>query len=370
VSIGPKRALTLTLVALAILGIALRARTFTGLGPEALCGADFPIFYAGGQLAGTPQLYSAAAVRAIELRETGCTQPPALFVRLPYFAGLMMPWARLPFGLSFLLWRLALVMSAVVFLWLWPAPRAWSLLACAWSLPFAYGLTIGQDSGFLLLWLALAVALLARGYQFAAGLALSMCAAKFHLFLLLPLLLIGRRRVAYGGALGGVLMLAACFAVQGPHWFGQFLGAIGDPTINPDPSEFLNLWGMAHGNTAIELLLDIPVVAAVVYVTRRADLHLGLAASLAGGLLISHHQTPSDLVLLVPIALVLATNPQVRYAKVLAAFLATPLAYFLMRSPGLWEVPRALLFLMVLLLAWDVRPRNQQLVPSAAPAAA
>ena len=32
-------------------------------------------------------------------------------------------------------------------------------------------------------------------FQYAAGLALAMCAPKFHLFLLAPLLLIGRRRM-------------------------------------------------------------------------------------------------------------------------------------------------------------------------------
>jgi hypothetical protein len=360
---------TLTVLALVLCGIMLRVYYLARLTHEDLCGSDFPIFYAGGQLVGTPQLYSAAAVRAIELREAGCSQPPALFVRLPYFAALMTPWTWLPFWVSFVLWRIATVAAAGIFIWLWPAPRHWSLLACAWSLPLAFAITIGQDSGLLLLWLALAVALLARGREFAAGLALSLCAAKFNLFLLLPLLLLGRRKLAYGGAVGSAFLLAACFAVQGPHWIGQFLGAIGDPSINPNPAAFFNLLGIAHGHAALEILLAIPVVAAVVYVTRRADLHLGLAAILAGGLLTSHHQTASDIVLLVPVALVLAFHPLVRYSKVLAIFLATPLAYFLIMSPGLWEFPRLMLCLMVLLLAWEVSPLQGRFRPVSSPAA-
>jgi len=350
-----KRIVVTIAVALALAGIFLRAYVLARLSQDDLCGSDFPIFYAGGQLAGSPELYSAAAVRRIELREAGCTQPPALFVRPPYFAAMMKPWARLPFWTSFFLWRMATVLAAGVFVWLWPAPRHWSLLACAWSMPLAYAITIGQDSGLLLLWMALGVTLLARKRDFAAGLALSMCAAKFHLFLLLPLLLISRRKALYGGATGAALLLAACFAVQGPHWIGPFLGAISDPTINPKPDSFFNLWGIAHGHTGIEILLALPVVISVVYVIQRADFGLGLAAVLAGGLLLSHHQTASDAVLLAPVALTLCTDPRIRYAKVVAVFLASPVAYFLMVSPGAWEVPRLLLLLMVLMIAWDVR---------------
>jgi len=345
-------------LAVSILGIALRARTLAALTPQDLCGSDFPIFYAGGKLVGTPDLYSAGAVRSIAIKEVGCLQPPSLFVRLPYFAALMAPWSRLPFWPAFWLWRGALLAAAGIFIWLWPAPREWSLLACAWSLPFAFGLTVGQDSAFLLLWLAAALTLLKRDRQFAAGLVLSLCLAKFHLFLLLPLLLPGRRKMAWGGILGGLLLLAAGFAVQGPRWFPQFLGAINDHSINPDPSEFFNLWGIAHGNTTVEILLAIPVVIATVYVTRRADLMLGLSAVLVAGLLISHHQTTSDMVLLIPVALTLAFHPLARYSRVLAIYLASPLAYALTTAPLAWELPRLLLLALIGVLAWETRPAS------------
>jgi glycosyl transferase family 87 len=323
-----------------------------------LCGADFPIFYAGGQLAGTPALYSAAAVREIEMRTMGCTQPPALFVRPPYFAAFMIPWSRISYWPSFWLWRAATVVAALVFIWLWPAPREWSLLACAWSLGLAFAFTNGQDSGFLLMWLALAVALLMRGHDFAAGMALAMCAPKFHLFLLVPLLLIGRRRMLLGGAATAAALVAIAFLVQGPHWPAQFLGAITDRTINPNPAEFFNLRGTSHGNTLLEVLLAIPIVAAAWYVVRHADMLFGLAAVLAGGLLISHQQTVSDVALLVPVALILAQHPRAGYSKVLAVFLTSPIGYFLIQSPGLWEVPRLLNYAMVMMLAWEASPLN------------
>jgi hypothetical protein len=346
---------TVAVLVLSAAGIGLRARTLANLGLQELCGWDFPIFYAGGRLAGTPQLYSADAIRAIEQREAGCSQPPSAFIRLPYFAGVMVPWARLPFWTSFLLWRLSSMAVVLAFIWLWPAPRLWSLLAFAWSMPLGYDLSMGQDSAFLLLWLALGAALLAKGRDFAAGLAFSLLLAKFHLFLLLPVLLLGRRRALWGGALGTALLLAACFLVQGPHWIGQFLGAIGDSGID-NATAFPNLRGLAHGSTAVEVLLTLVVAGAAVYIIRQADFALGMAATLTGGFLISHHMTNSDMVLLVPAALLMVFHPRTGYSKVAAVFLISPVAYFLMSVPGLWEIPRLLMLVQVLLLAWEVRP--------------
>src|SRR4051812_21344215 len=121
------------ILALAVAGIVMRMATMASLRTADLCGSDFAVFYAGGELLGTPELYSAKAAQAIQTREMGCTSPSAMFIRLPYFAAIMWPWARLPFRTSFMLWRVASALAIGVFIWLWPAPREWSLLACAWS---------------------------------------------------------------------------------------------------------------------------------------------------------------------------------------------------------------------------------------------
>jgi hypothetical protein len=338
-----------------LLGVALRIDYAIETPRSHLCGADFGVFYAGGRLVGTPELYSASAVRDIEMREMGCSQPPALFVRPPYFAAFMIPWSRISYWQSFWLWRIATAVAALIFIWLWPAPWELSLLGCAWSLALAFTLTNGQDSGFLLMWLAVGVALWMRGYEFLAGMALAMCAPKFHLFVLLPLLAIRRPKLLLGGAVTGALLVAIAFAVQGPHWPAQFLGAISDPSIRSNPAEFFNLRGVAHGNTIVEILLAIPIVAAVWYVIRHADLQFGLAAALAGGLLISHQQTTSDMVLLVPVALLLGCHPRAGDTKLLAVCLTSPIGYVLIQSPGSWEIPRLVNYAMVLMMAWEVR---------------
>ena len=65
-----------------------------------------------------------------------------------------------------------------------------------------------QDLPLLLVWLAGAMALDKRGRPFAAGMLLSLCSTKVHLFLPLPVALVaaGRRSV-----LGGLWLPAAPF---------------------------------------------------------------------------------------------------------------------------------------------------------------
>ena len=58
--------------------------------------------------------------------------------------------------------------------------------------------------------LGLALLWMTRGRDFAAGLLLALCSIKFHMFLLLPLVLLIHRRwaVLRGGLVGGAILLA------------------------------------------------------------------------------------------------------------------------------------------------------------------
>ena len=352
------------LVTLALAGIAARAVTMLRLPAVDLCGADFPVFYASGKLVGTPDLYTAAAVQRIQLREMACTTPSALFIRLPYFAAWMWPWARLPFWPSFALWRAANVLAIAVFIWLWPAPREWTLLTCAWSLPLGYAITNGQDVGFLLMWLAIGFVLLRRETADSAGLAFSMCAAKFHLFLLFPLQALGGlHRMLLGLLGGGAALLAVCFAVQGAAWPAEFLAAATNSRIDPHPHLLFNIRGLAHGSMAAEVCGSALVGLAALYVFRYGDAGYRLSAALTGGLLLSHHLTISDAALLIPVALILAFHVNAGISRLVAIFLVTPVAYFLIMTPRTADVPRLLLLVLMILLAWEVK---RQTIPAIA----
>jgi hypothetical protein len=352
-----KRPLQLAIVlAIALAGILLRAATWRGEQVPDLCGSDFPVFYAAGKLIGTPIFYSPQAVQEIQVREMGCTTQSAVPLRLPYFGLMMRPFSSLPFWPAFELWRVTTLICLAVFVILWPAPRQWSLLACAWSLPLAYCLLNGQDDGLLLMWIAIALFLLERDAPFTAGLMLSLCAAKLHLFLPLPLLLLRpeARKASYGLLLGGSTLLAISFLVQGRDWPEQLISNMQDfgSTGNPDP---VNLHGLVRGNSLLEAIFFVLIIAAIIYICRKSDLRFSFAAIFVAGLLLGNHQTVSDAVLLIPSALLLAFHPSARSSKVVAIFVITPLAYALAVTPGLKDVPRVMLLALIGLLCQEAR---------------
>ena len=343
-----KKALTVALILFALVGIAARTYTLVHMDRHELCGADFPVFYGGGKLVGSPSLYSAKATQEIERSNMGCSSDFAVFIRLPFFAVLMKPWSLLPFWPAFWLFRAASVIAIGIFIWLWPAPRVWSLVACAWSLPLHAGITSGQDVAFLLMWLAVAVVLLTKGWDFAAGCALAMCATKFHLFILLPLLLIYRRTILAGWLTAGAAIAVLCFAAAGAGWPKEFLGAIGN-NLDVSPNTLPNLRGLTDSVVPLEVLLAISVVAAAFYVIHYGDFWCGLSAILTGGLLLSHHIVGSDPALLIPVAMMLVWHPQTRYSRIAAICLVSPLAMIVMT----WIQVLAMLALLYL-LAYEV----------------
>jgi Glycosyltransferase family 87 len=320
----------------------------------AICGTDFPIFYAGAKLAASPDLYSPQAVQQIERQEIGCATISSAFIRLPYFAAMLRPLTGLPVRTAFGLWRAAALGAVIAFIVMFRARWKWALLACIWSNALAWDLDNGQDIAFLLLFVAASVALFDRKRHFAAGLCLSLCAAKFHLFVLLPLLLVRRdlRRTSAGVLTGGAVLLAVSFAVGGWDWPSRYLKAISNPLIDPAPLALPNLRGLVRGSWSWEFLLGLTVVFAVWCVCRRANFGLGLSAVIAGSLLVSHHLTASDWALFIPAALIM-TEQSSPFASALAVLLITPLVTRL-NQPALAV---ATLLMLVYVLAYEaLRP--------------
>src|SRR5579863_424084 len=167
------------IVCLALLGPAV-ALTFRGM-------TDFMDLYAGARLTFTGDQYNVARVLATEAHSTGFFSATRLFMRLPVFGLLLWPIAQLPYSWASPIWELLCACAIAGFAALWPAKRVWVVTACCWSLPVWMTLAEGQDVAFLLLSLALAAIALRRKQPITCGLVLSLCLAKYHLFLLLPL---------------------------------------------------------------------------------------------------------------------------------------------------------------------------------------
>jgi hypothetical protein len=229
------------------------------------------------------------------------------------------------------------------------------VLACCWSLPASAVLAQGQDVFFLLLWITLALRWAGRR-PLAAGLVLALCAAKFHLFLPVPLLLAARRegRMAAGVGLGGALLLLVSFAVAGADWPARFLKTIASPSVSPGPQIMPNLHNLVAGlpgSAVWELTLALACAAMVWVVARRTNWQIGLAAALVAGLLTSVHAYLADCTLLIP-ALLLLAGTGIRWLRVAAVSLLAPIWYLLLSLGGGRILPAALLALLVA-VAWE-----------------
>lgn len=317
--------------AVILAGVLLRAYIIHNLSRNVeFCAADFSAFYAGGVLAGSAQLYSPEASYAVQDRAIGCHHDSVVFIKPPFYALLMRPLAQLPFVPAFYLFRALVLVGVGVFLWLWPGDRWAAAAACAWSLPLATVFTVGQDVVFVLAAVMGAYRMLRSGRPFAAGLLLGLCAIKFHLFLLLPVLLLRGRlwRTLAGGAVVGGVWFAMCFLAAGPNWIAMYRAALADPRMNPYAFNMINLRGLFGYDSPWTVPAAVAVAAVCVYLIWRGSLEVALAAMLAGGVLITPHTTVSDATLFLP-GLLLARRLGSSAVRAVAAFALTPLYAFL-----------------------------------------
>ena len=106
----------------------------------------------------------------------------------------------------------------------------------AFSLPLAFALVNGQDTPLprgnsgasVSVWMR-------RGRDVVAGAVLSLCAIKFHMFLLLPVVLLVHRRwqVLKGGLIGGLILLAISFLSEGVRWPMQYARLLLSSELDP-----------------------------------------------------------------------------------------------------------------------------------------
>jgi hypothetical protein len=322
----------LCLVALTFMGMMAygsRDQVFTGAN-------DFLPLYNGTQLLGTPHLYSAEHNYALIQKHAGGFNLSLRYTRPPYYAALLWPLGQLPYLYAYLLWSLIgfCALAAFALLWRIPSPADALVLTC-FSLPAFQSLMNGQDTPLLLLWIALAVLFERNGRPFAAGFVLTLCASKFHLFTLLPLLFVGQRRwpMLKGFAAGAACLVAVSFAVAGPNWPLEYYHTLADNRVHPDVFRMPNLHGLLSGLPAaglLQIVAGAAVVVATWRVIQQSSFLYGLATALIGSLLLSYHSYLSDCALLLPAATVVYAEARSRWLQVLGAVLLTPFVYFLL----------------------------------------
>ncbi len=303
---------------------------------------DFLSFYTGARLAGTSQLYSSQANRAIN-EQIGYYVPSIQYLRPPYYAALLKPLTAFPYTVAY--WIFQVFCLALLAGFAWAARRRspavpWLLLI---SIPALTGFANGQDVAMILVLSAAAVFLDEAERPWLAGLCLALCTIKFHLFVFTPIALLAHRkwRFAAGAALGVAGELAVSFAVAGRSWPWQYAEFLRNPALHPAPYTPPNIFGIADP-TAIGAILVMG--AGLVWVCRRTKTFpAAFTLCILGALLAVQHSYIQDYVLLLLIPLFL--RPKSDQVRQLSLVLLTPFPYFVLLAERPWGGITPLLFL-------------------------
>jgi len=330
---------------LAALGIGLSLAQWSQGDRSATCSSDFLNFYTGARLAFSGHIYQPAAEKRVQYETLGCSgEHYGQFVRLPYFAALLWPLAQLPFGVALLVWRCLSVAAVVGFVWMWPGPRWRTLAVCAWSFPLMAAFAYGQDVPIVLLAAGAGIVLLGRERDWEAGLCLAVGAAKPHLFVILVLMILARRRwrAAPGLGAGGLAIAAVSFLTGGWGWPREFWRTVTGPAGTPNPGAMINLHGIAYFFGAplwIEAVVAAAFLALIAWASGRMPAPAGFALALAGGVLLGGHSYLYDLAFSIPLLLVVLASPGIAlWLKWAAGVFASPVVYLMPLSlapPGL-----------------------------------
>jgi hypothetical protein len=335
-----RAAFVLCLVAMALWGGALPwQRIWAGHN-------DFMAFYTGGLLAGTPELYSSAANRAVN-EQLGFWMPGVQYLRLPYYATLLRPLAMLPYHSAYLVFQGACLTSALAFVFLnQRASRSapWFLLI---SIPVLTSFANGQDVMIVLALSAAAVYLDQAGRPGFAGLCLALCTIKFHLFVFTPIALLMHRkwRFAASAALGVALELAISFAIAGRHWPMQYAEFLANPALHPAPYVLPNVYGIAGTSALLKAVLTLALVTFTVFLCLRAkSFPAAFTLCVFAGLLVLQHSYIQDyaLLLLIPSFL----QPEANVVRQLSIVLLSPFPYFLLMLDRPWGLIGPILLLL------------------------
>lgn len=304
---------------------------------------DFIPLYVAAKLAGTGDLYDAHAYYAFMIHRFEALHESLRFTRLPFYAALLWPISFLPYETAYGVWWLLRLAALAAFVALWRIPsRSDALLFTVLSLPVFASLAAGQDTILLLLFIALTFRSWEKGKLFSAGLALSLCAIKFHLFVLLPLLFWRQRlgRMAAGFGSGAAALLALTFVVEGWRWPLDYLRVLTDGRVHPGPDSMPNLHGLFAG-LPHGLYLEAFAVAAVLWAAwwslRDASFPSGFGLTLLGGLLLSFHSYLMDAAILLPALLIVLAGTTSRWIKIAGTLLLSPPAALLLVSHPPWS---------------------------------
>ena len=355
----------------ALLAVCLAFVIYPVLPNEDVINSDWPAFATGAQLivADPQHMYDLHVQERYQRVITGgrTLVTPGIEGILPFLAP---PWVALlavPFDvfgtdLGGRLWILfgLVCLGCGLYLATGGAQRRWGLpsaiLPAFASVPTAVMMLNAQLDGIVALGIGAALALWSR--PFLAGLALGLTLVKPQLVLPLAaaLLLARRWRVMGGWAAAGIVQLGVTM-VANPHWVLEWLAQI-RTTVAPisrevDLAHFgTYLPGPAQPYAVIGLSLVALCGCVLLALRRRHDFKAASAILVMGGVLVSPHALPADLVL---VAVGLAIWGEATWREWLALSVAALIAA-LTPAPTPAAVGVLLIFWLTVRISYSKRP--------------
>jgi hypothetical protein len=329
---------------------------------------DFVHFYIGGTFFGTPDLHSPEANFAKQKELVGGVLDHSYFIRPTFYGAFYMPLAALPYRTAYIIFQL-FSLTCCFFFMKWNLRRIPGFGALAMMFPpLLANFVNGQDVILLVTLCSLCLLLADIDRDFAAGLVLSLCAFKPHLFLLTPLAVMFHRRFRFlAGATTGLVTLFLIGLMSGGLESQRKLWQM---IRNPDSSPYSGImptWrsldGSGGGVYVFFCVATVIVIGFLVYDSK--SFSSAFAWCLIGGLLISFHAYIQDCLLLL-LALAVLAKDLPRPASLALTMMALPLPYFFLQ----WGRPFSGIFVLMaasapVLAAWSALKANraQQSIP-------
>jgi len=295
----------------ALLGVAVAFFILPVLPVYDVINSDWPAFATGARLIATDaaHLYDLDVQRRVQAEVTGgrVLVSPGIHGILPFLAPAWVALIAVPFDalgtdVGGRLWVLFGLACLVAGLLLANRPRPPSQILPAFAgVPTALLLLNAQLDGIVALGIGAAFVLWSRPYL--AGVALGLTLMKPQLVLPLGVALLAARlwKVLAGWAAAGVVLLAPTLALN-PNWISQWRGQI-QATVAPvsrevDLPHFGALFPSGIQTYAVLILAAIALLFVLVLSARRRDdFRAVMALLVVGGVLVSPHALPADLVL-------------------------------------------------------------------------
>lgn len=314
---------------------------------------DFAHLYIGGLLFGTPDLYSQHANVILQQRLIGDVLRNSYFVRPAFYAFLLKPLTLFSYRTAYLLFQAASI-ACFAFFFRSHVKRLPELtaLSCL-SVPLLSCLINGQDVTFLLLFCSVSLVLTRKRCDFMAGLVLSLCAIKVHLFILIPIaiLLHKRYRIIWGGLAGCAVLSFIGLTAGGLKTQLEYLRLLRLPASSSYSEIMPNLRNLVHENNQLYFIGAVLCLAFTAWLIRQArDYEAAFGWALVGGLLASFHAYAHDCLLLL-LAYALINHPQIPgYLRGIFRCLTLPFAYVALMAGAPYSAIFPLLLITCLVL--------------------